>query len=414
MTTYAILYVDDEEKALKYFRRAIADEALTVHTASSVPEALAVLEDHGHEIAVLVTDQRMPGQTGVDLLRRVREDWPDIVRLLTTAYSNLEEAIEAVNRGEIFRYITKPWDMRQLRTELRQALELHRLRMERSLLMQEKLSVWQRLIEVNRIRDLVIMAGSFSHIRNAMTAVAAYLEANITGSYADRLTAPEQLDLWSLTETEIRRTLALADALIRSTEPAATFDTRITPRRLIESAAPEAHPIYVQEVDGVQPILVDNALAYSLVASLCRMSAASEGATVEVLCEPGKLHGAEAATVMTFLSTADSQVLEEAFALGANPEHLSAYLIAYHHGGSLQPLMDGSGQKGFRLILPCDPATAFDSWPAEDWLERILARLESPEDDYDLYAPTPRRMRKNARSSSLEGSANTPACTAML
>lgn len=381
MTTYAVLYVDDEEKALKYFRRAIADEALPVHTASSVPEALAILETYGNEIGVLVTDQRMPGQTGVDLLRRVREDWPDIVRLLTTAYSDLDEAIEAVNRGEIFRYITKPWDIRQLRTELRQSLEIHRLRLERSLLLQEKLSVWQRLIEANRIRDLVIMAGSFTHIRNAMTAVAAYLEANIIESYRSALIAPEQLDLWSLTETEVRRTLGLVDALIQVTGPnaaRAAFDVRVAPRRLIENAVPEAYQVGVQEIDGVQPILVDDGLADSLIASLCRMSAGRDGTAVEVLCEPGRLYGAEETTaVMTFRSLADFQAPEEASGLGTNPEHLSAYLIAYHHGGSLQPVMDGHVQKGFRLILPADPAAAFDSRPAEGWLERILARLES-------------------------------------
>ncbi|MCO6441916.1 MAG: response regulator [Nitrococcus mobilis] len=379
MTTYAVLYVDDEEKALKYFRRAVADEALPVHIASSVSEALEVLEVHGEEIGVLLTDQRMPGQTGVDLLRRVREDWPEIVRLLTTAYSDLDEAIEAVNRGEIFRYITKPWDIRQLRTELRQALEIHRLRLERSLLLEEKLSVWQRLIEVNRVRDLVVMAGSFTHIRNAMTAVAAYLEDNVTASYRGRLIAPEQLDLWSLTETEIRRTLGLVDALIHITEPNETrdaFDAQTTPRRLIEGAVPSGCQVSVQEVDGVQPVLVNASLAHSLVASLCRMSAGSDETAVEVLCEPGRLYGESAATTMTFFSPSNSQAPEGTSGLDVVPEHLSAYLIAYHHGGSLQPVLDGSIQKGFRLILPTEPAAVPEWQPVEGWLERILARLE--------------------------------------
>ncbi|EAR21164.1 Response regulator receiver [Nitrococcus mobilis Nb-231] len=379
MTIYAVLYVDDEEKALKYFRRAVADEALPVYTASSVAEALEVLEVHGEEIGVLITDQRMPGQTGVDLLRRVREDWPEIVRLLTTAYSDLDEAIEAVNRGEIFRYITKPWDIRQLRTELQQALEIHRLRLERSLLMEEKLSVWQRLIEVNRVRDLVVMAGSFTHIRNAMTAVAAYLEANVTASYRGRLIAPEQLDLWSLTETEIRRTLGLIEALIHTTEPNEArdaFDAQTSPRRLIEEAAPPVCQVRVQEVDGIQPVLVDRTLARSLVASLCHMSAGGDETTVEVLCEPGRLYGELAATVMTFCSASNYQAPEGTSGLDVIPEHLSAYLIAYHHGGSLQPVLDGSIQKGFRLTLPTEPAVVPAGQPAEGWLERILARLE--------------------------------------
>lgn len=380
MTTYAVLYVDDEEKALKYFRRAVADDALPVHTASGVAEAITVLEAHGHEIGVLITDQRMPGQTGVDLLRRVREDWPDIVRLLTTAYSDLDEAIEAVNRGEIFRYITKPWDIRQLRTELRQAMEIHRLRLERSILMEEKLSVWQRLVEVNRMRDLVIMAGSFTHIRNAMTAVASYLEANVTASYRGRLIAPEQLDLWSLTEAEIQQTLGLVDTLIRNTKPNGSwdaFDTQIAPRALIESALPEGCRANIQEVDGVQPLLVDRDLTRSLIASLCHMSAGAGEAALDILCEPGRLYGELAATALTFRSPSDSRAPEGASGLDVDPEHLSAYLIAYHHGGSLQPVLDGHVQKGFRLILPIEPAAAPDWEPPEGWLERILARLES-------------------------------------
>lgn len=379
MTTFAVLYVDDEEKALKYFRRAVADEAFPVYTASSVPDALAVLEANGSEIGALVTDQRMPGQTGVDLLRRVREDWPDIVRLLTTAYSDLDEAIEAVNRGEIFRYITKPWDMRQLRAELRQALEIHRLRLERSLLLQEKLSVWQRLIVLNRIRDLVIMAGSFIHIRNAMAAVAAYLEANVTGNSHDMLVAPAQLDLWSLTEAEIRRTLELVDTLIQSTAQHGirnAFETRIAPRRLVEDAAPEPYQVSVQEVDGVESIRVDSDLAHALIASLCRMSADDAGTAVEVRCEPGELYGAGAATVLTFRGPADAQALEGPSGLDANPEHLGAYLMAFHHGGSLQPVTNGHARQGFRLILPADPETAPDWQPREGWLERLFARLE--------------------------------------
>lgn len=381
MTSYAVLYVDDEEKALKYFRRAVAEEAMPVHTASSVPEALSLLESYGSEIGVLVTDQRMPGQTGVDLLRRVREDWPDIVRLLTTAYSDLDEAIEAVNRGEIFRYITKPWDIRQLRAELHQAMEVHQLRLERSLLMQEKLSVWQRLVEVNRIRDLVIMAGSFTHIRNTTAAVAAYLADNITDSATGSLVEPEQLDLWSLTETEIRRTLGLVDALIRNTAPESTqadFTTQVTPRQLIEDAAPVNYRVSMHGGDGLPPMLVDGSLAHMLVASLCRMSADGDEAAVEVLCEPGELHDAGTACVLTFRCPAESQTpAEAATGLDLSPEPLGAYLIAFHHGGRLQPLTRNDAARGYRLILPTDPATAPDWQLESDWLEGILSRLES-------------------------------------
>jgi two-component system probable response regulator PhcQ len=131
---FAILYVDDEEMALKYFRRAVGND-YTVHTAGDVEEGLAILNRIGAEIGVLITDQRMPGQSGVDLLKKVRERWPHIIRLLTTAYADLDDAIEGVNRGEIFRYITKPWDIKALQAEIRQAMEVFRLLYEHAAMM---------------------------------------------------------------------------------------------------------------------------------------------------------------------------------------------------------------------------------------------------------------------------------------
>ena len=125
-----ILYVDDEPMALKYFERLVSPIA-PVLTALSVEEGRAILLERGHEIAVLISDQRMPTAYGNELLRYARDNHPAMVRMLTTAYSELGEAIEAINTGEIYRYITKPWDLENLRADLRNALELSSLRSER-------------------------------------------------------------------------------------------------------------------------------------------------------------------------------------------------------------------------------------------------------------------------------------------
>tara|TARA_Y100000589_G_scaffold306870_1_gene321999 strand:+ start:3487 stop:4509 length:1023 start_codon:yes stop_codon:yes gene_type:complete len=122
-TNQLILYVDDEEQALKYFDK-IFSKHFDVITAASTDEALEILEHKASQIAVLITDQRMPKRSGVELLAQVREQYPHIVRILTTAYAELDNAIDAVNRGEIFRYITKPWNIAQLKTTLSQALEM--------------------------------------------------------------------------------------------------------------------------------------------------------------------------------------------------------------------------------------------------------------------------------------------------
>ncbi|MDB5895137.1 MAG: hypothetical protein JWQ88_2668, partial [Rhodoferax sp.] len=134
-----ILYVDDEPMALKYFERLVNPIA-PVLTALSVEEGRAILRERGDEIAVLISDQRMPTAYGNELLRYAREHHPNMVRMLTTAYSELGEAIEAINTGEIYRYITKPWDLENLRADLRNALELSALRNERDAMLREKLA----------------------------------------------------------------------------------------------------------------------------------------------------------------------------------------------------------------------------------------------------------------------------------
>ncbi|MGE5152500.1 MAG: ATP-binding protein [Bdellovibrio bacteriovorus] len=137
----SILYVDDEPQSIKYFTRAFGSE-FRVLTAGSVAEAERILagdvRDGSAGVGVLVTDQRMPVETGVQLLARVKERYPAIIRLLTTAYADLSDAVAAVNRGEIHRYVLKPWDIDALRADLRACLALHRERQAEQELLQAR------------------------------------------------------------------------------------------------------------------------------------------------------------------------------------------------------------------------------------------------------------------------------------
>jgi signal transduction histidine kinase len=130
LKTHAVLYVDDELQAGKYFRKGL-EKDFRVLTAGNVVEAMAVLEKDGATIGVVITDQRMPGKSGVELLAQVRERWPAIVRILITAYSDLDNAVAAVNAGAVYKYITKPADFALLREVLTQALALYRQTVER-------------------------------------------------------------------------------------------------------------------------------------------------------------------------------------------------------------------------------------------------------------------------------------------
>ncbi|MBM4334973.1 MAG: response regulator [Deltaproteobacteria bacterium] len=116
-----VLFVDDEVNILKAITRLFRQEPVRVYTANSSAQALALLETES--IQVVVSDQRMPGGPGVKLLALVRERFPEIVRIMLTGHTEIDVAIEAINHGQIYRLMTKPWDDHELRATVRQALD---------------------------------------------------------------------------------------------------------------------------------------------------------------------------------------------------------------------------------------------------------------------------------------------------
>ena len=128
---FAVLYVDDEEKSLTNFSRAFGDQ-FHIFTAANAQEGLKLLEEHADEIGLLMTDQRMPGEKGVWLLERARKLRPNMIRVLVTAYADMDAAIAAVNSGAIYKYVTKPWDPPQLEQTLKRGLEYFMVRVSKS------------------------------------------------------------------------------------------------------------------------------------------------------------------------------------------------------------------------------------------------------------------------------------------
>jgi len=173
---YAILYVDDEEQALKYFRKEFKHE-YPILTAPGAAQALALLEKEHARVGVLLTDHRMSGQTGVELLTRCRQAWPSIVRILVTAYSDMASAVEAVNSGAVYKYLTKPVDPVYLGQVLREAMDVFLERHRKDALLEEKLSALQQIMVNDRVKSMASMASGISHhMRNSMTAMTCYFE----------------------------------------------------------------------------------------------------------------------------------------------------------------------------------------------------------------------------------------------
>src|SRR5438309_368981 len=131
---FAVLYVDDEERSLTNFARAFGDE-FRVYTASNAQAGFKIFEEHADEIGILMTDQRMPGEKGVWLLEKARQLRPRVLRILVTAFADMDAAIAAVNSGAIYKYVTKPWDPPQLEATLKRGLEFFIVQRERDQLL---------------------------------------------------------------------------------------------------------------------------------------------------------------------------------------------------------------------------------------------------------------------------------------
>lgn len=167
MTSPAVLYVDDEPNNLVVFAAGLKG-TLPVLTAPSGQAALELMRQH--EVAVVVSDQRMPGMSGVDLLDLVRTEFPDTVRIMMTAYSDLEAAIDSINRGQVHLYLRKPWEPVELRQVLVQAVERYRA-------VRWANELERRMRGTERMYSLGVIAMGVAHeLRGPLTALTMNLE----------------------------------------------------------------------------------------------------------------------------------------------------------------------------------------------------------------------------------------------
>ncbi|MDZ4143913.1 MAG: hybrid sensor histidine kinase/response regulator [Burkholderiales bacterium] len=148
-----VLFVDDEPLSCKWFARTFEDE-FAVLTASGVDEALGILALQGDDLALVVTDYRMPVRDGLDLLRHLQRSHRHLVRLMATAYAEKDVAIAAINEGQVFRVLEKPLDGPQTRLALREALQLYRRQAQ------------ERALHENRVQAMRETLGFLAHELN--------------------------------------------------------------------------------------------------------------------------------------------------------------------------------------------------------------------------------------------------------
>lgn len=141
-----ILYVDDEENNLQAFKATFRRDyaiflAIDAHTARETLKTQVV--------DIIITDQRMPGETGVEFLESIIPIYPNPIRILLTGYTDIQAVIDAINKGQVYHYLTKPWEEDYLRTVIKNAFEIYQLRLEN-----EKLT--QALIKSNDQLEFIL------------------------------------------------------------------------------------------------------------------------------------------------------------------------------------------------------------------------------------------------------------------
>ncbi|WP_296699095.1 response regulator [Algoriphagus sp.] len=137
-----ILYVDDEENNLQAFKATFRRD-YKIFLAISASEARELLKTE--QVDLIITDQRMPQETGVEFLESIIPIYPKPIRLLLTGYTDIQAVIDAINKGQVYHYLTKPWEEDYLRTVIKNAFEIYMLRRENEKLTEALLKANEQL-----------------------------------------------------------------------------------------------------------------------------------------------------------------------------------------------------------------------------------------------------------------------------
>jgi two-component system probable response regulator PhcQ len=382
---FAILYVDDEEKSLKYFAKAFEDQ-FWIMTAASAEEGLKILEANKDKIGLLMTDQRMPGEKGVRLLEKSRQLRPRIIRVLATAYADMEAVIAAVNAGAIYRYVTKPWDPPQLEMTLKRGLEFFMVQRERDQLMKERVEVLRHIMIADRIVSLGLLAAGMSHhIRNSLVAVKTFLDL------APTKLQEEQLDLNGLRNPEFWKEYyqnvqaqvekinnLLKDLWLASEKPPVQFGDQIVPDQLIASVVENLRPgfetkgirIENKVVGGLPSMMVDKPKFVRLFELLLNDELVSlpHGSVVTVTASTSKESTPQRPELEVEIRDDGPGLPQEALRLLFDPfvvrsdspqeygiSLMACYFIVHHHGGRIEARSAQPHGTVFKLNLPANP-----------------------------------------------------------
>ena len=398
---FAVLYVDDEEKSLKYFTLAFEDQ-FRILTAARADDGLKLVEQHKDTLGVLMTDQRMPGNKGVWLLEKARQIQPRIIRILATAYADMDAAIAAINSGAIYKYITKPWDPPTLEFTLKRALEFFIVQRERDQLLREKLTVLHNMMIADRMVSLGLLAAGLSHhIRNSLVAVKTFLDLAPSKLKAedvqlDSLRDPEfWKDYYRNVQTQIEKiNNMLKDLWVASEKPSFEFKDVVRLHEVIAAVlaklknklAAKKIRVEVRIPDSLPALTVDKPKFIRLFELMFEdeMVSLPVGSQISISAQPSE-GLAQEPEVRIDVQDNGPGLPNEALRLIFDPfvvrsdspmeygiNLMACFFIVHHHGGMIVAQSHETKGTSFIIRLPVDPNQRPIVEENQMFLEKVL------------------------------------------
>jgi signal transduction histidine kinase len=374
-----VLLVDDEEQNLEVLA-ALLEESWSVFTAESGEKALDTIAEQG-QMDLVIADQRMPGMKGVELLARVAETSPATVRIVLTAYSDIEPMLDAINLGSVYRFLLKPFDPVEIRSIVKDALRMKTISAalhELVAALQERRGELARTLEkLKETQDQLLVAerkatlgsvtsGIVHELRNLSTSLSFLIDSvRQTTDHPVLLESAERTraNLDSLLELlEQIRTFARSDSVEvrRELTPAASFFASTVELFNMEGLAARC-PVRITVDPGVVQLQIDQSRLRQAVIALLRNAAlaSTEGMPVvlSVTAEEGDTARVEVRDLGRGMDPETLRRAPEPFFSAFSPPGLGlgleiATLTANAHGGSLK--LDSAPGEGTRawLLLP--------------------------------------------------------------
>ena len=392
-TDYGILYIDDEVKSLKYFE-AIFENLAPIYSAKSPEEGFAFFEKNLDRIGLVVSDKRMPNESGLELLKRIRAVDPRPLRFLVTAFSDLDVAVDSLNDGLLYSYLTKPWDPYDLENRLTKAMSHFTMAREREQLIHDKAHAVQQLMMADKAASIGILStGLNHHLRNALTVLRTFydllpyqLEEELDGE-------PKDVVFWRDYYGEVGSQIdRMTSILTNLSEGTKVSGLKMQEGICLPEVLSQAGAMVLENSPGISftigegakiPLLVGDAQKLAQMARFLfeesrstlrkggvieiRMTTVDDGISIETtFIDSGEL-----------IPEADlERLFDPFFVRQSKPEELgtnlmACYLTVYHHGGTIRAERTADGRNAVIFTLPVVP---LDN-PDTDYSRRLLGRI---------------------------------------